>query len=122
MVGDVHCCHLMQSFIEKSDWVGYRTDAEVYYSSILREYYMCDQVRQNIFYCPWCGSALPISLRGEYKTILYEQYGISDRVLYNNVDSDNIKDISIKTDEQLQAIPNLPEEFKSDEWWKKRGL
>jgi len=59
---------------------------------------------QNITYCPWCGAKLPENLRDKYFEILENEYGL-------DVDIFDIKN-----------NPNIPEEFKSDEWWKKRGL
>ncbi|AIL66129.1 hypothetical protein NOVO_09075 [Rickettsiales bacterium Ac37b] len=54
---------------------------------------------QIVNFCPWCGAKLPKSLRDEYFDIIYDELGMDD-----------------------EFDPNLPEEFKSDEWWKKRGL
>ncbi len=57
-----------------------------------------------INYCPWCGKKLPISLREKYFDILEKEYGL---------------DIALG---DIEDNPNIPEEFKSDEWWKKRKL
>jgi hypothetical protein len=58
---------------------------------------------QGIFYCPWCGSQLAHSLRDEFFDVLKEEFGI-------------------ETNLEILKDPSLPEEFKSDLWWKKRGL
>jgi hypothetical protein len=52
--------------------------------------------------CPFCGSKLPKDLYGdEYDDALEEAVG---------------KDLCDLKEEEI------PEEFKSDEWWRKRGL
>ncbi|HLC06641.1 MAG TPA: hypothetical protein VJJ26_00505 [Candidatus Babeliales bacterium] len=53
--------------------------------------------------CPWCGKGLPQSLRDEWFDILEKEYQLDDPWDKN------------------QALL-VPEEFKTDEWWKKRGL
>ena len=55
-----------------------------------------------IWYCPWCGTKLPKELGDEWMDTLYNEYGIQRP---NFEDADKV-----------------PEEFKSDKWWKKRGL
>jgi len=54
---------------------------------------------QEISFCPWCGSKLPKDLTDELSEIVFDELNL-----------DGFDD------------PRLPEEFKSDEWWKKRGL
>ena len=87
-----------------------------------RDYMVCDPVRgifccyikeetqngKNVVYsqlvmryCPFCGVELPKSLLDEYCDELEKAVGKEY--------------CDIKEDE-------IPEEFKSDEWWKKRGL
>jgi hypothetical protein len=76
------------------------------YSSITRSYGILLKysiAAQMIDYCPWCGSKLPARLREDYFRILKKEYNIKP-----GLDKEN--------------DPNIPEEFKSDEWWKKRGL
>ena len=55
-------------------------------------------------YCPYCGAKLHEDLVDELEEILENEYGI----MLCNVD--------------LNDPNTLPEEFRSDEWWKKRGL
>lgn len=110
------CCDLMHNFIKKE--LGYRTDVEIGYSAILREYSIGSNRRQSISHCPWCGTKLPANLRKDYRHILREEYGIEVDLyvkLANNCDNP-------KTDQELRETLNVPDEFKSDEWWKKRCL
>ena len=74
------------------------------YSAKFREYYIelnngTDAV-QLINYCPWCGSKLPEVLGNVFFETLEKEYNIE-------------ADLELK---------NIPHEFQSDEWWKKRGL
>jgi hypothetical protein len=60
----------------------------------------------HIPYCPFCGSKLPELLVDErWDTILTE------------LGPDYLPD-----DDNNPPKKELPEEFKTDEWWKKRGL
>lgn len=56
----------------------------------------------DIIYCPWCGTQLPNRLSDEWYDVLSSEYGIED-----------------PTDKDRDKVPP---EFKTDEWWKKRGL
>ena len=53
----------------------------------------------EIEYCPWCGTKLPGSLRDRWFEEVAKAFGTDDF-----------------------EPRNAPKEFKSDEWWKKRGL
>ena len=58
-----------------------------------------DDIFQIIKYCPWCAAEKPSVLINELAEIVFEQLhleGFGDK--------------------------RLPYEFKTDEWWKKRGL
>jgi hypothetical protein len=63
-----------------------------------------DGMASLLSYCPWCGSKLPDTLERKIFEVLKTEYGINKEVA----------DVFHGT--------NLPEEFKTDEWWKKRGL
>lgn len=59
----------------------------------------------TIDYCPFCGTKLPKELEDEdMEIILRKEYGWTDDDCWGHPRRD------------------LPEEFKTDEWWKKRGL
>ena len=53
-------------------------------------------------YCPWCGTKLPESLSSKWMDVLRDEYGI--------------------TDPNFDEADKVPAEFRSDEWWKRRGL
>lgn len=78
----------------------------LYYDPIKREYRLPLKgldAADVLYYCPWCGKELPRSLRDEYFEILEKEYGLDNYDIDDNPEQ-------------------IPEEFKSDEWWKNRGL
>ena len=94
-----HCCSLMNDFLNDGR-------VQIFYSPQTREYYIPlkkHMAVQCIFYCPWCGSRLPKDLREEYFDIIYDE-------------------LHLEPEFKVTDTPGLPEEFKTDEWWKKRGL
>ncbi len=95
----IHCCELMDQLLEDPK-------VPLQYYPLMREYGITlkhTYAIQLIDYCPWCGTKLPESARNDYFRILKNEYHIKP-----GLDKKN--------------DPNIPEEFKSDEWWKKRGL
>ena len=94
------CCSEIKRFLDNPD-------DPVSYNKVFREFYIdCEgtEICLTLDYCPWCGNKFPNSLRNEYFEILDNEYSI---------------DISIS---EIKTHKNIPEEFKTDEWWKKRGL
>ncbi len=59
-------------------------------------------MRKELWFCPWCGTKFPKDLDNEWMKVLREEYGIKDPI-FDDADK-------------------VPPEFKSDEWWRKRGL
>ena len=57
---------------------------------------------QPMDFCPWCGTKLPKDLGIEWTEMVEKELGIED-----------VWDI--EWDE-------IPEKYKTDEWWKKRGI
>lgn len=97
-----HCCKMMNDFLKD-------IRVQIEYIPKYREYYIPLSYRKKItaiqclLYCPWCGIKLPESLRDQYFDILEKEYGIEN-------------------DTYAEEEGILPEEFKTDKWWKKRGL
>jgi len=106
-----HCCKNMDFFLKEEK-------VKIYYNPINREYFIglksfLDS-KYPIYNCPWCGHKFPDSLVDEYYETLLNEYNIY-------INEYNGKYYKIKKDEQEEYI-DIPKEFKSDEWWKKRGL
>lgn len=92
-----HCCKMMRFILNEKR-------AYLYYDEVFRWYGLKlykSRARQGIFYCPWCGKKLPTSLNDIWFDTLENEYNLEDP--YDNK-------------------RKIPKEFKSDEWWKKRGL
>ena len=95
------CCLAMDAMI-KNDYSLYN----VKYDQAIREYYLESlpgPYIRTIQFCPWCGSQLPKGLRDEWFDILENEYGLDDPGW-------------------PEQEAKVPAEFKTDEWWKKRGL
>ena len=96
----IHCC-------SKMDYAVQDERIPIKYSPIFRSYFLpfttMKGVVHPITHCPWCGKELPKELYEEHFDTLKKEYNIEPGL-------DIVHD------------PNIPEEFKSDEWWKKRGL
>lgn len=92
------CCNDMHSAIEECSIVDY--------DPVIRDYginYNADRVKM-LFFCPWCGTKLPEALNSTIFEVIEKELGIP------------------RWDADIFNFTNLPEEFKTDEWWKKRGL
>ena len=94
-----YCCENMKVFIEDPRIkMGYNQTHRMYYLEITSTgtIYLID-------YCPACGTMLPENLVDKWTNILKKEFNIDDPY----------------AKEQSKLIP---EEFKTDEWWKKRNL
>ena len=106
-----HCCEHMDKYVTDRE-----NDLLIDYESCVRSY--CFRLyhdgkylgaAQEFWYCPWCGGKLPDDLNEKWGELLEQEHGfISDDHFFNE---------NGQWDESL-----IPEEFRTDEWWKKRGL
>jgi len=102
-----HCCFKIQKILKKNNSpLRYKAEKRLY----VMEYHLYRKPRKNdlivseiLHYCPFCGKKFPKELRQEYSRILQEECHIKDMW------------------EQIRT-GNIPDEFKTDKWWKKRGL
>ena len=99
-----HCCSDMDMNIEQESTklIKYEKHIRKY---LLTYYHSKHRKYNQIHYCSYCGTKLPKSLEEEWKDILEKEFG-------------SPQDIEVGSSQWQQ----LPEEFKTDEWWKKRGL
>ena len=107
------CCDRMWKEVESFNNEILNTDgtleSTIWYEENTRTYHLLSLKQPGncegwpIYYCPFCGAKLPIRLDPD--DCILEEYG-EDYLRYNN-------------DPKYKAPP---EEFKTDEWWKKRGL
>ncbi len=93
----------MQFFLEEEK-------VAIGYSAKFRAYFIelkdCNAGTQDIKYCPWCGRKFLEMLDKEYDKALSKALGIRP------------KDITLSH----YTTSNIPPEFHTDKWWKKRGL
>lgn len=95
----IHCCKNMNHYVFENREIGYNMQYRRY---TLRLSESENGTHQLLWYCPWCGSKLPKSLSNEWFVVLKSEYGLSDPI-FDDADK-------------------VPDEFKTDEWWRKRGL
>jgi hypothetical protein len=91
-----HCCSDMETFLSEGK-------VAISYSLDFREYAIdlrTSSGKQLIQFCPWCGQRLPSPLRDEWFRELEN--------MFDNFDG--------------FGDPRIPEEFRSDAWWKERKL
>jgi hypothetical protein len=101
-----HCCDVMEGILK-------RGSSALIYQANIRNYTIREIIILNkkitigasngILYCPWCSSKLPKPLGDEWEEELQK---------------------ALKIDQPLKEEEKhlIPVEFKTDEWWKKRGL
>lgn len=92
-----HCCQLMAKFVDDPR-------VEIYYYPEIRAYYLITSsgAFQLIYNCPFCGCDQPKELKEEWAKAIKKECKIDPY------------------DREQES--KVPKEFKSDEWWKKRGL
>lgn len=96
-----HCCHNMTWYASnKNDILQYDADCRAYHFLVPNGR---NGTHQSFSYCPWCGKELPKDLEEEWGEALEKELGITDPFID-------------------PGYENLPEEFRTDAWWKKRGL
>ena len=90
-----HCCISMDFQIKDINGI-------MMYRSYRRQYAVTVgiSILQDISHCPWCGVKLPIDL----SDIFFEE----------------IDKLGIEI--EVFDIKAVPDEFQSEEWWRKRGL
>lgn len=105
-----HCCSHMDRYTvadEEDAIIEYDSDVRSY-NFLLNEKGVYVGIRQQLWFCPWCGKKLPKDLGDEWEGNLKKDYNLT---------------VSDFFDKQGQWDESkIPEEFRTDEWWKKRGL
>ena len=110
------CCKRISAVMnEKSNYLVNYDCLPLYYSPSIRTFFILLCSKNNthiggnmnagfiIKFCPWCGTKFPKSLADKKERILANEHLHND----DNCSLDNTC---------------FPQEFLTDEWWKKRGL
>jgi len=102
-----HCCERIRLWIKNPDCPFVYVPHDRYYGITVPKWYLrkneVDFAYANTF-CPSCGTKFPSDLSSVRYEILKNEYGIEDSP-FN------------KKQKKL-----IPKEFKTEEWWRKRGL
>lgn len=96
-----HCCTEMQKHI-------YAHNPFIMYLPPFREYGILlikSFAIKIINYCPWCNHKLPAPLRKKFYETLLKEYNIEVEPGFLEI-----------------YLEEIPTEFHSDEWWKKRNI
>ncbi|KIE04885.1 hypothetical protein NF27_FH00030 [Candidatus Jidaibacter acanthamoeba] len=94
-----HCCKNMDYYMAKNEEFEFDKRHRLYTVKLSSSK---NATHQLLYYCPWCGTKLPESLATRWFEILKAEYKLNDPI--------------------FDDANKVPEEFKTDEWWKKRGL
>lgn len=105
-----HCCGDMRNILEDSNIRNiliYEADIREY-SLVLYAEGKPTGLLKPLLYCPWCGKELLKELDEEWGNALKAEYGLTTKDFWDEKGNwDETK---------------IPAEFRTDEWWKKRGL
>ena len=112
--GDVPCkskeMQYFAKFLQRTDLHIHDNKEKLYFLSYL----------YDLKYCPFCGKELPKSLRHEFYRCIYMDYGREYLPDFYTTYCNPLEDrYRIK---ECPFPKPLPEEFKSDAWWKNRKL
>ena len=105
-MNDNYCCNTVQFWLQDLDCpLKYIPNLRFYSISVPRSIAKKNEVWPGyaVHYCPNCGFKFPKDVVDEWMDILEKEYGIDDPY-----------------DSKQKKL--IPKEFKTDEWWKKRGL
>ena len=97
-----HCCEKMTYYVNDSDGYGiveYSPETRYYYFPL---YGSNAGTHLSFGHCPWCGNKLPKSLGEEWCAVVKNDLGIED------VD--------------FEQWAKLPEKYKTEQWWRERGI
>jgi len=92
-----HCCAEMTRHLDAQEISIVYNDRHREYGILTTWQLNRSGAKQNIGFCPWCGTKLP--------------QGLSDTWF------DLLGDMGLEPED-----PGVPEEMRSDAWWRKRGL
>lgn len=99
-IPEPQCCRVMATAVAEGD-------CPVAYDPVFRQWRLLQLYHRvhrdwELEYCPWCGTALP-NEQGDEWTRRVEQLGFTEGGHYSE-------------------IPGLPEEYRTDRWWRDAQL
>lgn len=102
----IFCCDKLKELItNKKCPLKYSPNIRQYTLTLPKYYFNEDStcISYEIYHCPKCGSEFPPNLVDEWYNLMEKKFKITDWM------------------DSLQ-LKNIPQEFKTEEWWKKRKL
>ena len=105
-INNEHCCQTMRNWIANKDKdcpFSYNPKVRYYHMTVPNKFLKKNEIwfSYPFIFCPACGTKLPSGLVEQWMEILKNEHGIEDTYFQRK---------------------SIPKEFKTDEWWKKRGL
>jgi hypothetical protein len=95
-----YCCEKMEHRMSKEyTFIEYMPESREYVFNLHGNH---EGAHFDMQYCPWCGKKLPESLGEEWCKVIKEDLGVED------VDA--------------EEWAKLPEKYKTEQWWRERGL
>lgn len=105
-----HCCLGMQGVLEAYGtpvkYIPYKRRYIIQYNSTFQNKETGEDaigVATRLKFCPWCGNQLPKDLANKWVEEIETKFNVTE-----TLDRDQLN--------------KIPQEYMTDEWWKKRGL
>jgi hypothetical protein len=123
-----YCCEKLKSEIEEG--AAFTHNKLIIYNASRRSYGIADEKGEGLSYvpmtyCPFCGTKFPPDLLEEWSDVIWEELGPEYLIEFEAEAQKSLCKHQGKEyvpDPDLPKAKPLPKEFKTDEWWKKRGL
>jgi hypothetical protein len=135
-----YCCETLKDEIENGCPLPLTHRRPIFYDAVRRSYGIImeeDETKMDeedpglyksyisMQYCPFCGAEFPSDLGEKWSDVIWEELGpeylIESRAAFQKLLCKHQGKEYIPDPDLPKAKP-LPKEFKTDEWWKKRGL
>ncbi|GHS92708.1 hypothetical protein AGMMS49949_05170 [Alphaproteobacteria bacterium] len=109
-----YCCDDLRREIEEGDPFNIPRKLIKYNRQLRYTAIVCNEEKNvdlPMNYCPFCGTKFPESLSETFYDVLKKEYGAKYLISTGKTIFDTVP-----------AEKPLPREFRTDAWWKKRGL
>jgi hypothetical protein len=123
-----YCCEHLKDKIEEG--AAFTQSKLIIYDAPRRSYGIVDEKGEGLSYipmtyCPFCGTKFPPDLVEKWSDVIWEELG-PEYLIESEAEAQKFlckyQGREYIPDPDLPKAKPLPEEFKTDEWWKKRGL
>jgi hypothetical protein len=126
-----YCCEKLKAEIEEG--AAFTNNKLIVYNASYRSYGIIDGKDDSdpeksyvpMSYCPFCGKEFPPDLIEKWSDVIEKELGPEYLIEFAAEAEKSLckyQGREYVPDPDLPEAKPLPEEFKTDEWWKKRGL